>query len=375
MTYRIFVVDDEPILRESLRAILEDEFEVEVFASSEDCLQRAVDRLPDLFLLDIELPGMDGYALCREIRQLPGGAEVPVTFVSGHEDIEARLAGYEAGGTDFIVKPADADEVLRKVRVAARIARQRQQVHDQAREQAQAADQMTELLLANMNDYTVLVQFLGKMTGCASGLEVAEDTLKMLSGFQLAGAVQIRCAGAEINLGHDGRDVPLEVSVLNHVRTLERIFEFRNRGVYNFTHITVLINNMPLHDADTCGRIRDNMAIAVQGADSRLAGIEADWQNQRKQAAILELMQDVKISVDALQDQQRLDRADATAIAHALHEEMIKSFVHLGLTDNQEHILEDLIRDHMGRLIAVIDRGEETQGVLQSIAGQLQRLE
>lgn len=375
MSYRILVVDDDPLIRDSLTTILENDYTVEAYACAEDALQRAGDAMPDLFLLDVELPGMDGYALCREIRELPGGAEVPVTFVSAHDDIESRLAGYEAGGTDFVVKPVDVDEILRKIRVAEQLARQRQLIRDQAREQAQAADQMTDLLLANMNDYTVLVQFLGKMTGCASGLEVAEDTLKLLSGFQLAGAVQVRCCGEEINLGADGRDVPLEVSVLNHVRTMERIFEFRSRGVYNFERITVLINNMPLHDPDTCGRIRDNMAIAVQGADSRLEGIHAEWQNRRKQSAILALLKDVSLSVEQLRVQQRQDRSDASTITHGLHEDLIKAFVHLGLTDNQEHVLENLVSDNMAGLIEVIDRGEESQEVLESIARQLKELE
>ncbi len=112
----ILVVDDDDFMRMLLEDALGDRFRVITAASGEEALSRVHDDLPDAILLDIEMAdGIDGYETCRRLKAGDVGAWIPVLFVSGHEDEEARREGIAAGGVDFIVKPFNPPEVVASV--------------------------------------------------------------------------------------------------------------------------------------------------------------------------------------------------------------------------------------------------------------------
>jgi diguanylate cyclase (GGDEF)-like protein/PAS domain S-box-containing protein len=100
------VVDDDPTMRLLVEEALEPEgIEVEEAADGAAAL-RAFRALPhDLVLLDVRMPGSDGFAVCEEIRKAPGGADVPIVMMTGLDDLESIRRAYEVGATDFVVKP------------------------------------------------------------------------------------------------------------------------------------------------------------------------------------------------------------------------------------------------------------------------------
>jgi predicted signal transduction protein with EAL and GGDEF domain/FixJ family two-component response regulator len=102
----VLVADDDPVMRmlmlEMLSQVGLDAIEADDGAQA---LALARTHAPDLVLLDVEMPNMDGFAACRAIRQLENGATVPIIMVTGGDDIEAVTSAYEAGATDFVSKP------------------------------------------------------------------------------------------------------------------------------------------------------------------------------------------------------------------------------------------------------------------------------
>src|SRR5574343_1935941 len=118
---RIFVVDDDPLILDMLAAILADVGHLETFSSGEACLLRLAEVKPDLFLLDVSMPVMDGYDLCRRLKDDWETQDIPVIFVSAYDDSETRLRCYEAGGEEFILKPFEPVEIQCKLQVAERI--------------------------------------------------------------------------------------------------------------------------------------------------------------------------------------------------------------------------------------------------------------
>ena len=120
-TFKVFVIDDDPFVLEIIRGILQSTYTVETFASVDACQSRLEIEKPGMFLLDVRMPGIDGYTFCRQIKDDSALSAIPVTFVSSNDTIDARLLGYDAGGEDFIVKPFEPEEVLRKVKVAQQI--------------------------------------------------------------------------------------------------------------------------------------------------------------------------------------------------------------------------------------------------------------
>jgi predicted signal transduction protein with EAL and GGDEF domain/FixJ family two-component response regulator len=102
----VLVADDDPVMRMLMLEMLGQVGLHAIAAENgEEAVALAQARAPDLILLDVDMPGMDGFAACRAIRQGDNGAIVPIIMVTGGDDIEAVTSAYEAGATDFVSKP------------------------------------------------------------------------------------------------------------------------------------------------------------------------------------------------------------------------------------------------------------------------------
>jgi two-component system phosphate regulon response regulator PhoB len=118
---RIFLVEDETDIALLVRHNLEAAgFEVQAFASGAAVLMEALREQPSLFLLDVMLPGTNGFDLCRQIRATPDLARTPVIFLTAKTEEADRVKGLELGGDDYITKPFSPRELVARVRTVLR---------------------------------------------------------------------------------------------------------------------------------------------------------------------------------------------------------------------------------------------------------------
>jgi putative two-component system response regulator len=118
---KVLIVDDNVTNVDILRRLLRKDFNLATAASGEECLAMVPAFKPQLVLLDIMMPGMDGYETCRRIKSSAIGEFVQVILVSGKGSTAERIQGYEAQADDYLVKPFDHEELLSKVRVQFRL--------------------------------------------------------------------------------------------------------------------------------------------------------------------------------------------------------------------------------------------------------------
>jgi two-component system sensor histidine kinase/response regulator len=135
----VLVVDDNAENRALAQATLEDEgFKVRLATSGAEALE-AFEREPaDCVLLDIRMPGMDGITVCRRLRELPSGAEVPILFQTAQRDVDTFDRARAAGGDDFLTKPVRPSELIARVGAAAKLRRmalERRELYDIVRAQ------------------------------------------------------------------------------------------------------------------------------------------------------------------------------------------------------------------------------------------------
>jgi PAS domain S-box-containing protein len=122
----ILIVDDQPGAREVLRGLLTgQDYNLAFAGSGEEALAKAAELVPDLILLDVMMPGMDGFEVCKQLRADSLLAEVPVVMVTALDDRDSRLKGLKLGVDDFITKPFILAELQARVRTITRLNRQR----------------------------------------------------------------------------------------------------------------------------------------------------------------------------------------------------------------------------------------------------------
>ena len=118
---RILIVDDHPNNIEILEDVLGDDYPLETARSGEEALALAPSFRPSLILLDIMMPGIDGYTTCQQLRAISALRHTKIVMVSAKAMASERIKGYESGADDYITKPFDLDELRAKVRVYLRL--------------------------------------------------------------------------------------------------------------------------------------------------------------------------------------------------------------------------------------------------------------
>lgn len=114
----VLVVDDSPVNRQLLQNILSKEgYRTAEAENGAEARKRAATEQPALILLDIRMPGEDGFAVLKALKTNPETASIPVIFVTGVSDIDAKLSGFELGAVDYVTKPFHPGEVLARVRL------------------------------------------------------------------------------------------------------------------------------------------------------------------------------------------------------------------------------------------------------------------
>lgn len=116
MSGPLLIVDDEPNNLAAMRQILADQYRLVFASNGDEALAAVAKHMPALILLDVQMPGKDGYTVCRQLKQDPAMEPIPVIFVTSLGDVGNETAGFAAGAVDYITKPVVPAVVLARVR-------------------------------------------------------------------------------------------------------------------------------------------------------------------------------------------------------------------------------------------------------------------
>jgi len=255
--FSVLLVDDDPMVIRILSRILSDYAPLRFATSGRVALKLARESVPDLVMLDVEMPELSGFEVCKAFKSDPRLAEVPIVFISSHESPELETAGLKLGAADFITKPPHASLVLARVRTYQQLKslsdtvrsavimdfltgtstrRQFEKILAQEWLRVQRSAAPLSLLLANIDGFTVFNAQFGEEAGDACLRSVADalrrvaqrptDLLARYGGGSFAlllpatncqGAEAIadracRAAG-ELQFPHAGKDYRITLSV------------------------------------------------------------------------------------------------------------------------------------------------------------------
>lgn len=157
--YKILIVDDDPHGIATLEAILHNQgYEILQADNGMNALKLAQEIMPDLLLLDVMMPGMNGFEVCKRLRATPRLAEVPIILLTALDDRASRLQGIECGADDFLTKPIDRQELRLRVKTILRLDRyrtlltQRENLHQMAERVVSAQEEERKRLTRELHD-------------------------------------------------------------------------------------------------------------------------------------------------------------------------------------------------------------------------------
>ncbi len=153
MAGKILAVDDTPASLRLLTEILSEEgYEVRSAINGEIALRSAFANPPELVLLDIRMPDMDGFEVCRRLKAVPETGDVPVIFVSAISDTDEKVQGFELGAVDFVTKPYQREELLARVRTHLEVTRLRNHLVELVDERTRELRESEKRLRASLID-------------------------------------------------------------------------------------------------------------------------------------------------------------------------------------------------------------------------------
>lgn len=346
---RVMIVDDNAITQRTLSLALESEFDISTASSGEECLERFPVVQPDLVLLDIEMDGINGHETCRRLRE---NSQVPVLFVSSHDSLEDRVAAFDSGGDDFIVKPCVPDILLRKVRraVAQRV--------EQARiEQEKASlESMAHSFLMEVGRTGQLLNFVRSCVAIEDYGVLADRVIESARDYNVNCVVQIHHEGGTVTRNPGGEATALEASIINRSMSMGRFFQFSRRLVVNFDSISVLVLDLPT-DEEEAGKVRDNISILAESADGIAKMINLRHESSQRAETLQVATMNSQNVVEEIRELYRQQQASTRVRLQELIDRVEKTYYFLGLTQNQEEVLSQNLRDGADNILALFEEG------------------
>ena len=172
---RALIVDDDPTSARLVRKYLQRAgHDVMIRADGRSGLDRALSDPPDLVILDVMMPGLDGFEVCRALRSVEATRDLPVIFLSARSDLGDRVTGLDQGAVDYLVKPFEPEELLARVRVALRTKHLQDDLR-RANAELRAADQNRQELVSMLAH-----DIRGMLGAVASAVEMARADLEEL---------------------------------------------------------------------------------------------------------------------------------------------------------------------------------------------------
>lgn len=369
--HKLLVIDDDKITHAFIKRALNGKFDIADTFGGHEALSYLAQQYPDIILLDVEMPGMNGYEVCERIRSSAETADIPIIFLSARAELRDRLQGFEAGADDYIVKPFQPEELNAKINVLLQHRAQRQQLAAQVEE----AQKTAFIAISSSSDLGQAIMFIEKTHTINSFEQLSRAFFAVSQSMQLKCSLMIKTANENLFFSSTQNAVsPIEAELMLNLSTEKRFFDFGCRTQINYPNICLLIKNMPLNDMERYGRIKDFFPAMLSAADIKVSQIctqQAIAQQLEEAhqtfASINGLLDNIKREVESNQKQ-------GINIMRSMLLELDKRLPTMGLEEDQEQYIISQVDNAIDKAYSTISASEQISHTFQNVLGQLNTL-
>lgn len=374
---RVLITDDDDMTLEMLQASLAGHYQVRLARSGKEALALAAREDFDLVVLDVDMPGLDGYATCTALKAESRTAEVPVIFLSALVNIEERLRGYRVGGADYLTKPFDVNELITKIDLAVGQRARSRTLNNQIEEAMNTA-----LATASMYGEVGVVLDLQRQLGqCRAYVDIANAFFSALAQLGFEGCLRLSGRYGVMSRSGQGECSALGHSILDYLEQRDgpTVQAVGDNTSFNYGNVLMLVRNLPMNpqpgqhpqdELDRLARVRDNVALMAEGIVSRMKAMDVELEktsfehSQKLVAATREALVDISA-------QQHANRLHMGQVFQRMHGEVEQSFIHLGLSESQEEHLSNTLRRYISEAMGVFDQSNQIEAHLNKLISRL----
>lgn len=369
MTERSYIlgVDDEPTNRIILEEVFEDDYELVCVETGQQCIDSVKARKPDIILLDVNMPEMNGLDACRALRSDPENKDIPIIFVSALASPEERLAGYEAGADDYITKPFVTEELKAKVDLTLK----QHSSKSELQESSSYAMKTAMTAMTSASELGLSIRFLQESFDCNTLQQLANKAFEYTNQYGVEASLIMHQDNTSITLFSDNIERPLEVSALEQLQSKGRIYTLGNKVIFNGENASMLVRDLPVDDEEKIGRLRDHLAVLLDGIDSRIKAIETTRVLENKKLALAEAIEITRNEIIEIDKINRVQQSGVNQEISNIAKNIEAGFVTLGLTDEQEQKLIDIVEQAESNTDQLYKKGVEIDERFKNIIENL----
>ena len=361
----ILVVDDHPTNLLLILRTLEEEYRISCVENGRECLAIMAADIPDLVLMDVRMPKMDGYECCRLIKDNFEYHHIPVIFLSAHTSIEDKLKGYEAGGDDYLTKPCVMQAMLAKIK-------HNLEVVEEFQSKLKGANDFATLAMSNSGELGVVLQFMEASFHCDDLMSLAQLLLETLQVYDLNASVQLRGSNEILNTSAGHPCAPLEISLMTQIAGGDKITQLGRRCLCTEKHISVLIKNLPVDAQMLCGRRKDHIVSLLNGTSARMENLNMAVEKENQVIArIKQALEDIEktlLNIEELADKRHMKTSN---IVSTLTSSINAAFSQLALTEEQENHINTLLNQSSDELFKFGQQDDGLKCQFEAISKQL----
>jgi CheY-like chemotaxis protein len=361
---KLLVIDDDPMVHFLVEEGLSSQVEIILQDTGEAGIKAAHEHKPDLILLDVSLPDISGFEVCKKLKSESDFVDTPVIFVSSNTDQASHIKGFTLGASDYVDKPFSPDEVKARIEQVFTFMDQRDDMASQIGEATNAAF----AAMRGSSELGLAVQFIEAIHGI-SDLQTLANTF-----FGVTNSLDIRCSllleenNERFFFKSDGMVAPLEQQVMNVIHDRqERFTDFENRTIITYPKATLLIKNMPKDDAERYGHLKDLLPSMMGSTDARMMAIG-------NEKAVTELTRETSTTVDHIKDTLsevgsalEQNQTDVVGLLKGLLDEFELRIPRMGLEEDQEVYLINTLDATINAAQDIIESSHNTSASFQAI--------
>ena len=230
--------------------------------------------------------------------------------------------------------------------------------------------------ITSMSEMGTLLKTLKDFNTSNDYQSLAEVALQGLALYGLQGAIQLRTPSETLTRNELGEASPLEISIINHMAEMERVTQFKSKLCISNPCVSLLVHDMPMDDIDRCGRLRDHLAMLVDGVEVRLQGIKAAHESKLRSDAIEHAMVRVTETLKIIDTAQRQRKMETRMSFSVLIDRIEKALIMVAMTETQERFVSNIVRDGIEEIIisetSEIDIQDKLTTIINELKGLLQ---